>query len=59
MGKAIAILADILQSSNLDNSAIERERQVILREMQEVKSYAQPTYVLCTGHSSLCVYLKR
>ena len=36
MGKAIAILADILQSSNLDNSAIERERQVILREMQEV-----------------------
>lgn len=36
VGKAIAILADILQSSNLDNSAIERERQVILREMQEV-----------------------
>ena len=40
MGKAIAILADILQSSNLDNSAIERERQVILREMQEVGTCA-------------------
>jgi processing peptidase subunit beta len=34
--KAVEILSDILQDSNLDAAAIERERSVILREMQEV-----------------------
>lgn len=34
--KAVEILSDILQQSNLDAAAIERERDVILREMQEV-----------------------
>lgn len=34
--KAVEILSDILQDSNLDAAAIERERAVILREMQEV-----------------------
>lgn len=33
---AVDILADILQNSSLENHAIERERNVILREMQEV-----------------------
>lgn len=35
--KALEILSDILQNSNLDDRAIERERDVILREMQEVE----------------------
>jgi len=34
--QAIDILADILQNSKLDPAAIERERGVIMREMQEV-----------------------
>eukprot|EP00884_Botryococcus_braunii_P002739 jgi/Botrbrau1/12466/Bobra.0169s0013.1 len=35
--KAIEILSDILQNSRLDQAAIERERDVILKEMQEVE----------------------
>ncbi|EIE25550.1 putative mitochondrial processing peptidase [Coccomyxa subellipsoidea C-169] len=35
--KAVEILSDILQNSDLDEQAIERERNVILREMQEVE----------------------
>jgi mitochondrial-processing peptidase subunit beta len=37
MGKAINILSDILLNSNLDMRAIEKERSVILREMEEVR----------------------
>ncbi len=40
--KAIHILSDILQNSDIDEQAVERERSVILREMQEVHS---PLYV--------------
>ena len=40
--KAIAILSDILQNSDIDETAVERERDVILREMQEVS--AQPAH---------------
>jgi len=36
VSKTVDILADILQNSKLDNSAIERERDVILREQEEV-----------------------
>lgn len=36
--KAVEILGDILQNPLLDNMAIEREKDVILREMQEVES---------------------
>jgi len=36
VGKAVEILADILQNSKLDESAIERERDVIVREQEEV-----------------------
>ena len=40
--KAIEILADILQNSLLDEAAITRERDVILREMEEVnKQYEE------------------
>lgn len=40
--KAMEILADILQNSLLDEKAIERERDVILREMEEVnKQYEE------------------
>jgi hypothetical protein len=35
--QALNILSDILQNSNLSEAAIERERDVILREMQEVE----------------------
>jgi len=34
--KAVDIISDILQNSRLENNAIERERDVILREQQEV-----------------------
>jgi processing peptidase subunit beta len=34
--KAVDIISDILQNSKLENAAIERERDVILREQQEV-----------------------
>lgn len=36
VGKAVEILSDILLKSKLEESAIERERDVILREMAEV-----------------------
>lgn len=36
VSKAINILSDIIQNSHLKEDAIERERSVILREMQEV-----------------------
>lgn len=36
VGKAVNILSDILLNSNLDERAINRERDVILREMEEV-----------------------
>lgn len=35
--QAVAILADILQNSRLDDRAIERERDVILREQEEIE----------------------
>jgi len=36
VGKAVEILSDILLNSKLEDAAIERERDVILREMSEV-----------------------
>jgi mitochondrial-processing peptidase subunit beta len=36
VSRAMEVLADILQNSNLDEARIEREREVILREMEEV-----------------------
>lgn len=39
--KAVEILADIIQNSKLGETEIERERGVILREMQEVESNLQ------------------
>lgn len=41
VGKAVEILGDIIQNSKLGESEIERERGVILREMQEVESNLQ------------------
>lgn len=41
VGKAVEILSDILQNSKFDEQAIERERGVILREMQEVEMNLQ------------------
>lgn len=39
--KAIEILSDIIQNSKLGENEIERERGVILREMQEVETNLQ------------------
>lgn len=39
--KALEILADIIQNAKLGEAEIERERGVILREMQEVESNLQ------------------
>lgn len=36
--KAVDILSDILLNSNLEERAVNRERDVILREMEEVRS---------------------
>ena len=36
VGKAVDIISDILQNSKLEANAIERERDVILREQEEV-----------------------
>ena len=36
VGKAVDIISDILQNSKLDSGALERERDVILREQEEV-----------------------
>lgn len=36
VGKSVDIISDILQNSKLETSAIERERDVILREQEEV-----------------------
>lgn len=44
VGKCVGLLADILQRPALDAAAVERERGVILREMQEVEG--QPEEVL-------------
>ncbi|KAG1662364.1 Mitochondrial-processing peptidase subunit beta [Nymphon striatum] len=41
VGKAVEILADIIQHSKLGENEIERERGVILREMQEVETNLQ------------------
>ncbi|XP_066144778.1 mitochondrial-processing peptidase subunit beta [Euwallacea fornicatus] len=41
VSKAVEILADIVQNAKLGESEIERERGVILREMQEVESNLQ------------------
>ncbi len=38
VGKGVDILSDILLNSKLEESAINRERSVILREMEEVRS---------------------
>lgn len=37
VGRAMNILSDILLNSHLDERAINRERDVILREMEEVR----------------------
>lgn len=39
--KAVEILSDIIQNSKLGESEIDRERNVILREMQEVETNLQ------------------
>ena len=39
--KAVEILADIIQNSTLGELEIEREKSVILREMQEVETNTQ------------------
>ncbi|XP_053325239.1 cytochrome b-c1 complex subunit 1, mitochondrial [Spea bombifrons] len=39
--KAVEILADIVQNSSLEDSQIEKERHVILRELQEIDSNKQ------------------
>ncbi|XP_072978692.1 probable mitochondrial-processing peptidase subunit beta, mitochondrial [Typha angustifolia] len=41
VGKALEILADILQNSSFDEGRIERERGVILREMEEVEGQTE------------------
>ena len=51
MGKAINILSDILLNSNLDERAINKERSVILREMEEVRGIQRPSSASCSSVS--------
>lgn len=44
--KAVEILSDIIQNSKLGEAEIERERGVILREMQEVESNLQEVVLI-------------
>jgi mitochondrial-processing peptidase subunit beta len=54
VSKAINILSDIIQNSHLKEYAIERERSVILREMQEVPSaHAEQQHTADTFDMSL------
>ena len=53
MPKAVEILSDILQNSRLDEAAIERERDVILREMQEV--CVRACVCVCVRAPCVCV----
>ena len=41
MPRAVDLLADVLQHSRLDEKAIEREREVILREQEEVEKQTE------------------
>lgn len=53
--KAVEILADIIQNSTLGEAEIERERGVILREMQEVETNLQEVvfdYLHATAYQS-------
>lgn len=60
--QAVDILSDILQNSKLEESAIERERDVILREQEEVeKQYEEVVFdhlhsVAFQGASSLVAH---
>ncbi|KAL7976300.1 hypothetical protein Chor_002519 [Crotalus horridus] len=47
--RAVEILADIIQNSTLGEAEIERERGVILREMQEVETNLQEVSVVDLG----------
>lgn len=53
VGKAVDILSDILLNSNLDERAINRERDVILREMEEVSRLT----LCCAVHASCGSYI--
>lgn len=52
---AVEILADIIQNSTLGEAEIERERGVILREMQEVETNLQEVvfdYLYATAYQN-------
>ena len=51
---AVDILSDILQNSSLENHAIERERNVILREMQEVTCLHMPDKAISLTVDNTC-----
>ncbi len=51
VGKAVDILSDILLNSKLEEHAIQRERDVILREMEEVHKQVR---LERTMHRGLC-----
>lgn len=56
--KALDILSDILQNSQFDESRINRERDVILREMEEVKeNFDLVLYGMLSNHTRLYNHL--
>lgn len=57
VGKALNILGDILLNSQLDEGAIQRERDVILREMEEVGMAPRLCYGSGSGAASSLLLL--
>lgn len=47
LGRGLEILSDILMNSLIDASAVHRERDVILREMEEVNKQQEEVRVPC------------
>lgn len=53
--KALEILSDILQNPKIDENAVEYERSVILREMQEIES--QEVSLVLNLRRKCCLFL--
>lgn len=58
VGRGLEILSDILINSRLDEGAVHRERDVIIREMEEVnKQQEEVCYILLCYVCVLRIYV--
>lgn len=47
LGRGLEILSDILMNSLIDGGAVDRERDVIIREMEEVNKQQEEVRIGC------------